>query len=117
MVKIVAIITRLDGMDRHTFLRYWQQEHPPYVRRLAGLRRYVQSPALDGSKEWPYDGIAELWFDSVRDVAAAFDGPDADALREHEEHFIGNLQWFLTEETEVPVDMSAEKTATQESAP
>lgn len=103
MIKVVAVITRKPGLDREEFLRYWQDEHPDYVRRLTGIRRYVQNPAVEGYRQWPYDGVAELWFDSVRDVAIAFEGPAADALREHEEHFIGELDWFLSEEREVPV--------------
>lgn len=104
MIKIVAVITRTPGLDRATFLHRWQHEHPPYVRALTGLRRYVQNPALDGPQPWPCDGVAELWFDSVRDVAAAFDSPAGEALRTHEESFIGELQWFLAEEREVAVE-------------
>jgi len=104
MIKVVAIISRKPGIERDVFLRHWQEEHPEYVRKLCGLRRYVQNPAVDGYKAWPCDGVAELWFDSVRDVAAAFDGPEADRLREHEEKFIGDMQWFLAEEREVPVE-------------
>jgi uncharacterized protein (TIGR02118 family) len=101
MIKVVAVITRKSGLDREEFLRYWQDDHPAYVRKLTGIRRYVQNPAVDGYRPWPYDGVAELWFDSVRDVAIAFEGAAADALREHEEHFIGELNWFLSEERDV----------------
>lgn len=104
MVKVIAVVTRKAGLDRDAFLRLWEGEHPTYVRRLAGLRRYVQNPAVGGYKQWPYDGVAELWFDSVRDVAAAFDGPEADRLREHEEKFIGELKWFIADEREVALD-------------
>jgi len=103
MIKVVAIITRRPELDRGEFLRYWQNEHPAYVRRLTGIRRYVQNAAVDGYRQWPCDGIAELWFDSVHDVAIAFRGPAADALREHEEHFIGELHWFLSDERDVPL--------------
>jgi uncharacterized protein (TIGR02118 family) len=104
MVKVVAVIRRKPGLDRSGFLRHWQQDHPAYVRRLPGLRRYVQNPAVEGYRTWPYDGVAELWFDSVRDVAAAFDSPEATALREHEENFIGEMQWFLADEREVSLE-------------
>ena len=107
MIKVVAVITRKAGLDREEFLRYWLDEHPDYVRRLTGIRRYVQSPAVEGYRQWPYDGVAELWFESVRDVAIAFEGPAADALREHEEHFIGELNWFLSEERHVALAAQA----------
>lgn len=104
MVKVVAVIRRRPGQERAEFLRHWQQDHPAYVRALPGLRRYVQNPAIEGYRTWPYDGVAELWFDSVRDVAAAFDSPQAATLREHEENFIGELLWFLADEREIPLE-------------
>ena len=104
MIKVVALITRKPGMPREEFLRCWQEEHPAFVRQLAGLRRYVQNPALDGPRDWPFDGAAELSFDSVSDVGIAFKGPAADALRAHEKTFIGDIRWFLAEEREIPLD-------------
>jgi uncharacterized protein (TIGR02118 family) len=103
MQKIIAIIHQKDGISREEFLRRWQVEHPAYVRRLPGLRRYVQNPAIEHATTWPADGGAELWFDSLRDIAAAFEGPAADELRAHEEHFIGKIDWFVATETEVSV--------------
>lgn len=104
MQKIIAIIHKKSDITRSEFLRRWQVEHPDYVRKLPGLRRYVQNPAIEHKSAWPADGVAELWFASLRDIATAFEGPDADALREHEEHFIGRIDWFVATETEVPVN-------------
>ncbi len=103
MVKVIALIRRRDDMDRAEFLRHWQIDHPAYVGRLKGIRRYVQNSAIDRRRTWAYDGVAELWFDSVRDVAVAFDSPEADRMREHEESFIGAMEWLLAEETDVPL--------------
>lgn len=103
MLKVIAVIHKKDDMSREKFLERWQVEHPPYVRRLQGLRRYVQNPAIEHKADWPADGMAELWFDSLRDMAVAFDGPAADELRAHEEHFIGKIDWFVATETEVTV--------------
>jgi len=40
------------------------------------MRRYVQSHALDdpvpGIPPMPYEGLAELWFDSTADLLACF---------------------------------------------
>jgi uncharacterized protein (TIGR02118 family) len=93
-------------MSTEAFLHHWQVEHPPYVWALPGLRRYVQNPALQVGKGWPWDGLAELWFDSVRDVALAFDSPQAEPMRGHEACFIGQLDWFLTQEDDVPAPVS-----------
>jgi uncharacterized protein (TIGR02118 family) len=104
MVKVVAVITRKAGLDREQFLTRWQHEHPAYVRRLPGLRRYVQNPAVEGYRDWAFDGAAELWFDSVREVAAAFASSAGDELRRHEEEFIGDLTWFLADEREISLE-------------
>lgn len=103
MQKIVAIVQKKDGISHEEFLRRWQNDHPVYVRRLTGIRRYVQSPAIVHRSPWPADGIAELWFDSLRAIAIAFESAAADERREHEELFIGNTSWFVATETEVPV--------------
>lgn len=101
-IKVVALIRRHPDLDRDEFLYHWQKDHPRYVWRLPDLERYVQNPALDHRTPWSYDGMAEMWFPSVKAVARAFASPDADALRTHEEHFIGSLDWFITTETVVP---------------
>lgn len=102
MTKVVALITRKNGVPQESFLHHWQIEHPPYVWALPGLQRYVQNPALHGNRTWAYDGMAELWFDSVGDVARAFASPEAVPLHNHEAEFIGEVVWFLTDEHEVP---------------
>jgi uncharacterized protein (TIGR02118 family) len=67
-------------MSRADFQRYWRETHAPLVADHAGalgIRRYVQLhtadlPGLhkslqarnDGAPEC-YDGVAEIWFDSL----------------------------------------------------
>lgn len=84
MLKLLFCLHRLPQLSREAFQRYWRETHAPLVRRHAAalrLRRYVQSHAagdgLDGalqaSRGAPagYDGVAELWWDSAADLAAA----------------------------------------------
>ena len=84
MIKLTFCVHRLATLSRVEFQRYWLEQHGPLVRELAsvlGIRRYVQVHTLTtslnqalrrgrGSPE-EYDGIAELWFDSLEDLAAA----------------------------------------------
>ena len=104
MVKIVALIRKKEGLSDAEFLDHWRNGHPAYVRDLSGITRYRQNPAIAHHTKWPFDGMAELWFPSVKAVAQAFSSPEADRLREHEEEFIGHLEWFIAEE--VDVDLS-----------
>ena len=95
MVKLVFCIRRLPALSREEFQRYWRETHGPLVRRHARvlrIRRYVQShtlehpmnAALAESRGAPdaFDGVAELWWDSLDDLAyrldvvpAAWSGP------------------------------------------
>ncbi len=106
MIKLVFALHRRDGMTRAEFQRYWREEHAPLVQRHAEtlhIRRYVQvglrETGLDeaisaprGSDPRFYDGVAELWWDSLEDLTAAFTTEAgqaaAAALLEDEQRFI-----------------------------
>ncbi len=84
MIKLVFCLRRLPQLSREEFQRYWLETHGPLVRQLAGdlgVKRYVQvhtvtsafSEALRrhrGASE-DFDGVAELWWDSIEDFARA----------------------------------------------
>lgn len=103
MFKIVAVIQAKDGLAREQFLHHWHVEHPEFVRRLPGIHRYRQNHSIDHRSEWPFDGIAEIWFESLNDIRLAYAGPEAKALMEHEALFIADLKWSITEEREIDV--------------
>jgi uncharacterized protein (TIGR02118 family) len=106
MVKLVALLKRKPGMSRDEFARRWIQSHAPLAAQLPGLRGYRINIAThrqpEGTgQEPPYDGTAELWWDSIDAMEAAFAtdigqraGADADefaSVRLHlytEEHVI-----------------------------
>lgn len=106
MIKIVAIVRKKPHLSREQFLQQWYEEHPVFVRKLPRIKRYRQNPSIEHKKEWPFDGMAELWFDSVKDVAIAYAGPEAEALRDHEEHFLADMQWSIVEER--PIDLPSD---------
>jgi uncharacterized protein (TIGR02118 family) len=73
MIKVAEIVKRRAGMGVEEFQAHWRDHHGPIVAKLPGLRRYVQSHPLPGGYrrgELPYDGVAELWFDSKDTLAA-----------------------------------------------
>ena len=117
MVKLVFLIRRLPSLTQAEFQRYWRETHGPLVRHHAGvlrIRRYVQTHALDtpytaglrarrGTGD-PYDGVAELWWDSLDDLVAGTRTPEGraagNALFEDERRFIDHAasSMFLCEE-------------------
>ncbi len=106
MIKLVFSLRRRPEMTREEFQAYWRDQHAPLVARHAGalrIRRYVQTHARSselaaaqsaarGSEPDVYDGQAELWWDSLDDVAAAVSTPEgrqaAIDLLEDEQRFI-----------------------------
>ncbi|WP_430296675.1 EthD family reductase [Sinomonas sp. B1-1] len=107
MVKVIAVLNAKPGITREEFLHKWNVEHPVLVRKLPGIRRYRQNPAIEHRKEWPFNGMAELWFDSVADVRAAYAGEEAERLFAHEEEFLERMQWFIADEVEIDLTASS----------
>ena len=105
MIKLTFCLTRLPHLSREEFQHYWRTVHGPLVASVAQtlkIRRYVQlhslpSPVSDdlrASRDAPpeYDGVAELWFDSLESLAENGARPEAQAagrlLLEDERRFI-----------------------------
>ena len=107
MVKICAVIRAKAGISREQFLHHWMVEHPSVVQALPGVRRYVQNPAIDNGRAWPFAGLAEVYFDSVKDIAIAFSSEQAVAMREHEKLFIAEMEWIIATEHLVPIHAEA----------
>jgi uncharacterized protein (TIGR02118 family) len=83
MIQEIVLLRRRPGMDRDEFRRYWRENHAPLAAKFPGLRKYVQAHVIpDPSQEGPsYDGVAELWFDSVEALQAAIESPEGQAAR------------------------------------
>jgi uncharacterized protein (TIGR02118 family) len=105
MIKLIFCVRRQPHLTRAEFQDYWLNRHGPLVRSHAAtlnVRRYVQLHTADapvneairvsrGAPE-PFDGVAELWFDSVEAMTAPGASPEGRAalraLREDEARFI-----------------------------
>jgi uncharacterized protein (TIGR02118 family) len=97
MVKLTYALRRRSDLSREDFQRYWRETHAPLVHARTGplrIQRYVQahtaSTSLDdalrdsrGASVEPFDGVAELWWESVEELAQAMSTPEgAQAARE-----------------------------------
>src|SRR3990172_10600388 len=91
MIKLIAILYKRPDLSREAFWKHWQEKHAPLAAKLPGLRKYCINPAiaLPGSaSEPPFDGVAELWFDSVEAYRAAFAAPEGQAVRADSPNFL-----------------------------
>jgi uncharacterized protein (TIGR02118 family) len=84
VLKLTFCLRRLPSLSLEEFQDYWLNKHAPLVRTLQpilGMTRYVQVHRLagdlgDGMRHArgapePYDGIAELWWQSEETWRAA----------------------------------------------
>ena len=121
MIKIVFCVRRLPTLSPDEFYRYWLDNHGPLVRGHADalrIRRYTQSytftdPRIDpavvarGCAVAPYDGVAEVYWDSVEDLVEAGSTPEGraagSALLEDERRFIdmASSSLFYVRENEI----------------
>jgi uncharacterized protein (TIGR02118 family) len=101
MIKRISLVARKPGMSIEEFERHWTGPHIEIVRQLPGLRglRLNLIEHVESEREW--DGIGELWFDSVQDAQAAFAAdPVRSLLAEDRAKFLGRGQvYFVREET------------------
>ena len=123
MIKLVFCLRRLPRLTVSEFHRYWLENHAELVRRHAStlrIRRYIQnhtfsdadfSPviAARGGQIDPFDGVAELWWDSVEDLREAISTPEGQiagqALLRDERTFIDlpNSPLFFVNEHSIKV--------------
>jgi heme-degrading monooxygenase HmoA len=116
MIKLVYIVRRRPEFSPKDFYQRWLA-HGPLVSEVAEAvhaRRYIQSHTIDTplneqfaqsrGMEKAYDGITEVWWDSLEDLVAGMNTPEGQAshkrLLEDEREFIdlANSFIFLTEE-------------------
>lgn len=106
MIKMIFCLRRRAELSPAEFQAYWRDRHAPLVAEVAPLlriRRYVQSHSFDdpqlagpvaarGATVPPYDGVAELYWDSIEDLTAVNDSKEAREagrrLLEDERNFI-----------------------------
>ena len=84
VLKLTFCLRRLSTLSLAEFQDYWLNKHGPLVRSLQpalGMVRYVQLHRLPGDladgmrrvrgAPEPYDGVAELWWESEESYRAA----------------------------------------------
>lgn len=97
MLKIVALVEKRADLSWDEFVAYWEREHVKPIRKVPGLRRYTIAPAIK-PEEAPYDGIAELYFDSTDDIRAAFPPEVLEEVQADEDEFLASVETFVVAE-------------------
>ena len=91
-VKSIDFVNRKAGMSVEEFQKYWKEVHGPLCKAAPAMRRYVQNHTrraiYDSGRTPPYDGVAMVWFDSMRALREANATPEFGRLRSDVENFI-----------------------------
>jgi uncharacterized protein (TIGR02118 family) len=91
-LKIVRTVTRRRDLDHAQFKDYWLKNHSKLedrVIRESPVQRIVATFALPEPGQDPaFDGMVELYFNSVEDIRAMFAGPVPAMMRKDEENFV-----------------------------
>jgi len=82
-IKLIALLKARPGMSLEEFGERWVNGHAPLTLRFPNLKGYrINIASRDYQEiegELPYDGTAEMWWDSIEEMKADFDSPQAKA--------------------------------------
>lgn len=101
-VKVIALLKAEEGLTREEFARRWVDEHAPLTLRFPNLKGYRINVAIDEYQEiegeLPYDGTAELWWDSLEEMQADYASSEAEAAVADAKSFTSVLTHIYTRE-------------------
>ena len=66
--------------DPEAFDRHYRETHIPLVRKLTGLRSYTLGRDISAVRGEPYHMVAELTWDTMDELRAAFASPEGRAV-------------------------------------
>ena len=101
-VKLIALLKAKPGMSRKDFTKRWVEEHCSLTLKFKNLKGYRMNIAIDEYQEivgeLPYNGTAELWWDSLEDMKEDFASPEAEAAVADADTFTGIRTHIYTRE-------------------
>lgn len=112
MIKVMWFLKRAEHLSLPEFRRWWIEEHVPFIAadQKPFLKRYIVDVRVDDVTpflgrpvgEFPWDGIAEQWFDTVEDYNAVYGRTDRVTRADTLEH-TSAFQQLVVEEHVVPL--------------
>lgn len=77
VVKAIVKVYAKEGMTREEFVTNWLTKIVPAVKQVPGLKKYVINIVVMALGEEPgYQGTAELWWDSMKEMQNAEASPE-----------------------------------------
>jgi uncharacterized protein (TIGR02118 family) len=101
-VKLVALLKAKPGLSRAEFARRWVDGHAPLTLTFKNLKGYRINVAIDEYQEiegeLPFDGTAELWWDSLEEMREDLGSQEADTAVADADTFTSVRTHIYTEE-------------------
>lgn len=87
--KLIFVVFRKSDLSREECLAQWNgEEHDTVVRKMPGLRKWVQNHVISEDREGAPDGIGELWFDNTDALEAAMGSAEMGQAAESAKKFL-----------------------------
>ena len=103
MIKVYALLPKRPDISEERFHEHWSTIHREHALRIDRLRRYVQAhrvePPVPGLEPAPYDGVPEVWYDSLESAAGQDEDPNyTEYAQKDEPNFVdmSGIRWVMT---------------------
>lgn len=100
-IKLIALLKANPGVSKEEFKRHWLEDHAPLSLKFKNLKGYRINIVTDVYQEiqgeLPYDGTAELWWDSVEEMKEDFSSEAADKALADASSFMMKTHIYTTE--------------------
>jgi len=96
MYKLIGLLKRPEGMSLEDFHNWWLKEHTTYVKRFPGLKRHVVNLATTADQ--PFDGMAEVWFETKEDLERVFTLQEGQTARQSATNHSSQMAILFTRE-------------------
>lgn len=110
MIKLVALVTKKEGLSRDAFRDYWIRSHAPLARRIPGMRGYRINVAGNPGNmpPAPYDGSAEIWFEDRASMEAGLSSPQGEIAGADTDRFAESVTFLVCDE-HVVIDQDGQR--------
>jgi uncharacterized protein (TIGR02118 family) len=99
MIRRLTLVRRRPEFGREEFADHWLGLHAKIAAQLPGLRGYRINLSVQTDPPPRWDGVAELWFDSIEAGRTAMgEGPVAERLRHDTRKLLAEWEPFFLEE-------------------
>lgn len=100
MIKMIALVKKRPDLTHAAFQTYWLNVHTALSTRIPGIREYRINVALEhrAPDAAPYDGTAELWWDSLEAMQHGLASVENTVAGPDTHNFASEVTFLVTEE-------------------